>query len=51
MIPDEDYTSYKVGENPGFDYDPPNEKKEVYANYYNKANIKLKWNIKRRIKT
>ena len=46
MIPDEDYTSYKVGENPGFDYDPPNEKKEVYANYYNKANIKLKWNIK-----
>ncbi len=43
MIPDEDYTSYKVGENPGFDYDPP---KEVYANYYNKANIKLKWNIK-----
>lgn len=32
MIPDEDYTSYKVGENPGFDYDPPNEKKEVYAN-------------------
>lgn len=46
MIPDEDYTSYKVGEKPGFDYDPPNEKKEVYANYYNKANIKLKWNIK-----
>lgn len=46
MIPDEDYTSYKVGENPGLDYDPPNEKKEVYANYYNKANIKLKWNIK-----
>ena len=46
MIPDEDYTSYKVGENPGFDYDPPNEKKEVYANYYNKANIKLKLNIK-----
>ena len=46
MIPDGDYTSYKVGENPGFDYDPPNEKKEVYANYYNKANIKLKWNIK-----
>lgn len=46
MILDEDYTSYKVGENPGFDYDPPNEKKEVYANYYNKANIKLKWNIK-----
>lgn len=46
MIPDEDYTSYKVGENPGFDYDPPNEKKEVYANYYNKANIELKWNIK-----
>ena len=46
MIPDEDYTSYKVGENPGFDYDPPNEKKEVFANYYNKANIKLKWNIK-----
>lgn len=46
MIPDEDYTSYKVGENPGFGYDPPNEKKEVYANYYNKANIKLKWNIK-----
>lgn len=28
MIPDEDYTSYKVGENPGFDYDPPNEKKK-----------------------
>ena len=46
MIPDGDYTSYKVGENPGFDYDPPNENKEVYANYYNKANIKLKWNIK-----
>ena len=46
MIPDGDHTSYKVGENPGFDYDPPNENKEVYANYYNKANIKLKWNIK-----
>lgn len=41
----DEYECYQPGENPGFDSDPPSTKNEVYANYYNKANIKLKWNI------
>ena len=45
-IKGDEYKDYKVGEDPGFETYEKSAEKKIYANYYNKANIKLNWNIK-----
>ena len=45
-IKGDEYMDHKVGEDPGFETYEKSAEKKIYANYYNKANIKSNWNIK-----